>query len=136
LGAAWALTAGCVVASVAVPAAAGAGSLAYSEFRDGEYVLAVDAGRTLCELALSQSCQHFGLVVTACERDGQCTAVALRNARGDRLKVWLSDLGRECTAVYIRVGLWGDDLCSRQLARDLVENVHSLQLHARATRRP
>lgn len=135
-GLGWTLASGCAVASFALPAAAGAGSLAYSEYRDGEYVVAVAADRAVCELALNQSCQHFSLVVTACQREPQCTAVTLRNVRGDRLKVWLSDIGHDCTAVYIRAGLWGDDLCSRQLARDLIENVRGLRLHARAGHRP
>jgi hypothetical protein len=59
----------------------------------------------------------------------------MRNARGDRLKVWLADVGHGRTAVYIRAGLWGDDLCSRQLACDLLENVRSLQAQSHVARR-
>jgi len=121
------LAAGCTVAAVLLPAAAGAGNLAYSEYRDGEYVLPLAAGRAVCEAAVRQSCRHFGLVISSWRTDAQCTEALLRNARGDRFRIWLADVGRQRTALYIRVGLWGDDLCSRQLAGDIAAGVDALQ---------
>ncbi len=117
------LATGCAVAPLALPAAAGIGTLAYTDYRDGEYVLSVEADRAACEMALCRTAEHFALDIVAWEPGQTSTAVTLRDARGDRFRFWLADVGQDQVAVYIRAGLWGDDLCSRQLASDLVRNL-------------
>jgi hypothetical protein len=118
---------GCTAVGVALPMAAGAGNLAFGEYRAGEYVLVVDASRADCALALQQTCQDFGLAVTAWREDLDSTEVTARHARGDRFRVLMSDVACNRTALYIRAGFWGDDLCSRQLACDITENVKKVR---------
>lgn len=110
---------GCAVASVALPLAAGVSSTAYGEYRGGEYVDAVEASRRACELAVWESCKHFGLTMHDWEADAGATTAKLGNVRGDSFRIRIAYVGPTRTALYIRAGLWGDDLCSRQLACDI-----------------
>ncbi len=120
--------AGCAAAvGVALPAAAGAGNLAYSEYSAGEYVLTLDAGRAECAQAVLHTCKAFGLAVSSWRDRPEGIEVTAHNARGDRFRLLVSEVAPDRTAVYIRAGFWGDDLCSRQLAAQICEALQGLR---------
>ena len=123
---------GCAVASVGLSVASAVGSTAFGEYRSGEYVAAVEASRPLCERALLGSCKHFGLAVYGWQADYGITTAKLGDDRGGSFTVRIAYVGPERTALYIRAGLWGDDLCSRQLAYDVEEGALRLRTAARA----
>ena len=122
---------GCTVASVGLSVASAVGSTAFDEYRSGEYVAAVEASRRVCEMAVVGSCKHFGLAVNGWQVDDGITTAKLGDERGGTFTIRIAYVGPDRTALYIRAGLWGDDLCSRQLAYDVEAGALRLRSAAR-----
>jgi hypothetical protein len=100
--------------------------MALDEYRTGEYGFILHAPFAICQEATKQTARNFRMTIQEWRTDNQTANIVLRNARGDVFKIQLAVLAQGQTMLYVRAGLWGDDLASRQLAYDIGKNAQAL----------
>ena len=113
------LSAGCT--ALVAPVLVGVGGVGVQQYCRGEYRDYVDAPFGHCEHAVKDVARRFMLQTVDCHDSGTTRIFHLRDVHGFPFRVKIQPLTSHSTRIAIRVGTWGDRVCSAKLVSEIRE---------------